>query len=67
MKLRLKRMGRKKISVYRVIAIDSRRQRDGKELERLGIYNPLPGQPIFQIDEDRLFYWLEQGAQPSDT
>ncbi len=66
-KLRLKRMGRKKIPVYRVIAIDSRRQRDGKELERLGIYNPLPENPIFQIDEDRLFYWLEQGAQPSDT
>lgn len=65
--LRLKRMGRKKIPFYRVIAIDSRRQRDGLELERVGIYNPLPENPVFNVDEDRLFYWLEQGAEVSDT
>lgn len=66
-KLRMKRMGRKKIPYYRLIAIDSRRQRDGKELERIGVYNPLPENEVFNVDEEKLFYWLERGAEPSDT
>ena len=66
-KLRLKRMGRKKIPFYRVVAIDSRRQRDGAVLERLGVYNPLPEEYVFNINEERLFHWLEEGAEPSDT
>jgi len=66
-KLRLKRMGRKKVPFFRLIAIDSRRQRDGLELERLGVYNPVPGDAVFNVNEERLFYWLEQGAEPSDT
>lgn len=66
-KLRLKRMGRKKVPFFRLIAIDSRRQRDGLELERLGVYNPVPGEAVFNVNEERLFYWLEQGAEPSDT
>jgi small subunit ribosomal protein S16 len=60
-------MGRKKIPYYRVIAIDSRRSRDGLELEKVGVYNPLPEEPVFNVDEERLFYWLEQGAEISDT
>ena len=66
-KLRMKRMGRKKIPYFRLIAIDSRKQRDGKELDRVGVYNPLPEQEVFNVDEEKLFYWLEKGAEPSDT
>ncbi len=66
-KLRLKRMGRKKVPFFRVVAIDSRNQRDGLELERLGVYNPVPEEEIFNVKEDRIFYWLEQGAEVSDT
>lgn len=66
-KLRMKRMGRKKIPYFRLIAIDSRKQRDGEELDRVGVYNPLPEEEVFNVDEDKLFYWLEKGAEPSDT
>lgn len=66
-KLRLKRMGRKKVPFYRVVAIDSRRQRDGAVLERLGVYNPLPEDYVFNINEERLFHWLSEGAELSDT
>lgn len=66
-KLRLKRMGRKKLPYFRVIAIDSRRARDGLELDRLGVYNPLADEGGFRVDEEKLFQWLENGAQPSDT
>ena len=60
-------MGRKKLPYFRVIAIDSRKQRDGAELDRLGVYNPLADDEVFNVDQEKLFHWLEQGAQPSDT
>ncbi len=67
-KLRLARQGRKKVPIYKIVATDSRSRRDGRFLESLGQYRPSnePGQKI-QIKEDRALYWLNVGAQPSDT
>ena len=67
-KLRLKRMGRSKRPFYRLVAMDSRTRRDGAEIERLGWYDPLEtsGQK-FSYNEDRIYYWLGTGAQPTDT
>ena len=67
--LRLSRGGAKKRPYYRIVAADSRRARDGKYLEQIGIYNPLlpkDDEGRVKLDEDRARYWLGVGAQPSD-
>ena len=66
-KIRLKRFGKKKQPCYRIVAIDSRNHRDGKDIENLGIYNPQRDPVIFECKEDRIKYWLSVGAQTSDT
>ena len=67
-KLRLKRLGRKKRAFYRLVAIDSRKRRDGLEIERLGWFNPIAkNNENIIVKEDRVLYWLEKGAQPSET
>jgi len=66
-KLRLRRIGKKKQPVYKVVAADSRSPRDGKFLEAIGIYNPLTDPLTLDIKEDRAMYWLNVGAQPTDT
>ncbi len=66
-KIRLKRMGRRKRPFYRVVAIDSKTRRDGKEIERLGWFDPLKTDVGVDLKEDRILYWLQQGAQPSET
>ena len=66
-KIRLKKMGRTKRPFYRLVAIDSKKRRDGLEVERLGWYDPLPNNMDCQIKEDRVLFWLDEGAQPSDT
>jgi small subunit ribosomal protein S16 len=66
-KLRLKRMGAKKRPFYRIVAADSRTPRDGKVLEELGYYNPLTNPAEIKLDETRVNYWLDTGAQPTDT
>ena len=66
-KLRLKRIGRKKSPFYRLVAIDSRKRRDGREIERLGWYNPIKPGLEAQLNEDRIRYWLKEGAVPSAT
>lgn len=60
-------MGATKRPSYRVIAIDSRRARDGRALEILGFYNPLTDPATVQIDADKLNAWLAKGATPSET
>ncbi|KAL8039580.1 hypothetical protein ABFS82_10G043800 [Erythranthe guttata] len=68
-RLRLSRLGCRNKPFYRVMAADSRSPRDGKHLEVLGYYNPLPGQDggkRMGINFDRVKYWLSVGAQPSD-
>ena len=66
-KIRLKRIGRKNKPFYRIVVIDSRKRRDGAAIEELGWYNPIPKEFTFNIKEDRILYWLGEGAQPSDT
>ena len=67
--LRLSRGGAKKRPYYRIVAADSRKPRDGKYLEQIGVYNPLLAKDDdkrVQLNEDRARYWLGVGAQPSD-
>tara|TARA_B100001113_G_scaffold232434_1_gene190964 strand:- start:1163 stop:1471 length:309 start_codon:yes stop_codon:yes gene_type:complete len=66
-KIRLKRLGKKKQPTYRVVAIDSRNHRDGKEIENLGIYNPQRDPVVFECKSDRVKYWLSVGAKPTET
>jgi len=66
-KLRLRRMGKKKQPVYKLVAADARSPRDGKFIEAVGLYNPLTEPHTFEIKEDRVLYWLNVGAQPTST
>ena len=66
-KLRLRRIGRKKIPVFSIVATDSRNARDGRYIEDIGRYYPLRDPAEVQVDEERALYWLDNGAQPSDT
>lgn len=66
-KIRLRRMGKKKQPIYKIVAADSRSPRDGKFLESLGLYNPLTNPHTINIKEDRALYWLNSGAQPTET
>lgn len=66
-KLRLTRMGRKKRPFYRIVAIDSRKRRDGAYLDKIGHYDPLTRPATLVIDHDVAVKWLNNGAQPSDT
>ena len=64
--IRLMRVGAKKRPFYRVVAADSRRQRDGRFLEILGHYNPIANPHQLVLEKERIEKWLSQGAQPSD-
>ena len=66
-KLRLKRMGAKKKPFYRIVAADSRSPRDGRFIETVGTYDPVKADNNISIKEDRVAYWLDNGAQPTDT
>jgi len=63
----LARRGRKKLAMYDVVVADSRSPRDGRFIEKLGTYNPLTVPAKVEVNNDRAFHWLMQGAQPSDT
>ena len=66
--IRLTRGGAKKRPFYHVTVADSRRARDGRFIERVGFFNPIArGQEVrFRIDQERLTYWINQGAKCSD-
>jgi small subunit ribosomal protein S16 len=66
-RIRLARVGATKRPSYRVVAIDSRRPRDGRSLEILGFYDPLTDPATVQLDTDRIRSWIGNGASPSDT
>ena len=65
LKIRLKRYGRKKKAVYRIIVIDSKKKRDGKALEEVGFYNPFTKET--KINIERINSRITQGAQFTDT
>lgn len=66
-RIRLARGGRKKRPFYKIVVANSESPRDGRFIERIGMYNPLPESAEVQIDKERLQYWITQGAQPTDT
>ena len=69
MKIRLARGGSKKRPFYRIVAADSRMPRDGRFIEKLGTYNPLlpkDSEDRIKMNMERVQYWLDQGAQPTD-
>ena len=66
-RIRLRRGGRKKAPFYRLVVADSRSPRDGKFLEIIGQYAPRQGEGALNVNVERALYWLEVGAQPSDT
>ena len=66
-KLRLRRMGAKKQPSYRIVAADVRSPRDGRFIEIVGYYNPQTDPYTLQVNEERAKYWIDHGAQPTDT
>ena len=66
-KIRLRRTGRKKQPSYRIVIADSRSPRDGKFIEVIGQYNPRQGDQALNLETERVNYWLDSGAQPTDT
>lgn len=66
-KLRLTRMGAKKTPFYRIVAIDSRKARDGQYLDNIGYYDATKNPAEIKIDSEKANYWLGVGAQPTDT
>lgn len=66
-KIRLARRGRKKAAQYDVVVADIRAPRDGRFIEKIGIYNPTTDPATIKIDEQKAFEWVMKGAQPTDT
>lgn len=66
-RIRLQRVGKKKKPYYRIVAVDSRKKRDGEVIENLGQYQPISGDMQFTVDETKLLKWLKRGAQPTET
>ncbi len=66
-KIRLKRMGTTKRPVYRIVVADSRSPRDGRFIEAIGFYDPLPNPAVVRIDEEKARVWMRKGARPSES
>lgn len=66
-KIRLKRIGRRNRPFYRLIVIDSRKQRDGAAIEEVGWYNPIDDGHSYDLKGDRILHWLSQGAVPTNA
>lgn len=67
LRIRLSRTGKKRQPSYRVVVADKRSRRDGRVVERIGFYNPLPDPAEYRIKEERALHWLSVGAQPTDA
>lgn len=66
-RIRLRRTGRKNNPSYRIVVVDGRKPREGEYLESIGQYAPRGGANALNLLNERAIYWLDQGAQPSDT
>ena len=66
-KIRLQRHGRKDYAYYQIVIADSRAPRDGKFIEKVGTYNPNTNPATVDIKFERALYWVQTGAQPTDT
>ena len=65
--LRLNRQGTKDRPYYKIVAVDSRKRRDGRFIEQLGTYDPMKEGENYTIDLEKVDAWVGNGAQPSDT
>jgi small subunit ribosomal protein S16 len=66
-KIRLKRIGQKKVPFYRIVVADSRSPRDGRFIEEIGTYNPNTDPSTFKVNEELAKKWLNNGAQPTEA
>ena len=66
-KIRLQRGGHKGYAVYRIVIADARAPRDGRFIEKLGVYNPNTNPASVELNFERALHWVEVGAQPTDT
>jgi small subunit ribosomal protein S16 len=66
-RIRLARHGTKKKPFYRIVVADGEKPRDGRFLEKVGTYDPLKDPAEVSLNSDRIKYWMEKGAIPSDT
>lgn len=66
-RLRLQRHGKKGKPFYHLVAADARSKRDGRYIEKLGVYNPNTNPATIEVNHDRALHWLQTGASPSDT
>ncbi|MCX7885878.1 MAG: 30S ribosomal protein S16 [Verrucomicrobiae bacterium] len=66
-RIRLRRMGTNKVPCYRIVVADARSPRDGRFIEEIGTYRPRQGTAKFEVNLERARYWLQRGAQPSET
>jgi small subunit ribosomal protein S16 len=66
-RIRLTRVGRKKVPHYRIVVMDSRNRRDGAYLDQIGVYHPNQNPAVVEIKEEKALSWLSKGASPSAT
>ena len=66
-KIRLKRIGSKKVPYYRIVVADSRYPRDGRFIEEIGIYDPLKEPSEIKVKKERVEFWKEKGAKPTQV
>ena len=66
-KIRLQRHGRKAKPIYKIVVADERAKRDGKFIEKLGLYNPNTNPATIELNFDRAVDWMMKGAQPTNT
>ena len=65
--IRLTRMGAKKKPFYRIVVTEKRSKRDGRFIENVGYYDPCSNPTNIKLNSERVTYWIERGAQPTDT
>jgi len=66
-KIRLRRVGGKKATIYNIVVADSRNARNGKIIDEIGLYNPMKEPVELKIDKDKATDWIKKGAKPTDT
>ena len=66
LKIRLQRYGKKGVPFYHLVVTDSRNARNGRFIEKVGFYNPMPELSIVELNTERIVHWYKTGARPSD-
>lgn len=66
-KIKLKRLGKIRQPMYRIVIADARTARNGRSIEEIGVYRPKEDPSFIQVDSERVQYWLSVGAQPTDA